>query len=522
MKFLTSAVILIVTPTVVNAFTGGAGATFRLNSEAATVDGTRRNMVASQEVSNTAEPKQKLRKSKEERLRQASKGLQVHVLGLSIHHAQVEVREKLAIPEDDWNSASTEIISTGQVAEAAVLSTCNRFEVYYAATDARAATARVTQYLSERAGLPVSTLRKNLFMLSGEDAVWHALRVSGGLDSLVVGEGQILAQVKSCFRHSQEEDGCGGKVLSRLLNQAVIGGKRVRSETGISKGSVSISSAAVELSELRCMKDLNLPFSEARLAVVGAGKMTRLLITHLASKKLEKITIVNRSMERPQELQEQFPDIDIEIKLMDDLWDVVGRSDIVFTATSATDYVIDEALMKENGLAGGRPLMLVDIAVPRNVAKGCNLVPNVHAYNVDDLKAVVAKNTAMRQKEMIEAEVLLHEESDTFCAWRESLSAIPTINNLQEKANDVRQEELDKCARKLVQNENMTDKEMEAVEHLSRRIVNKLLHGPIKHLRKYDDVDQQQSAIRDLNDMFQLDDKDKSWGTRRGGSNRKK
>jgi len=525
MKFWTTAVILIVTPATVCAFTGGAGAAFRLSSEAATVDLSRRNMVASQEMSTTndnAEPQQQRKRTKEERLQQASKGLQVHVLGLSIHHAQVEVREKLAIPEDDWNSASTEICSTGHVAEAAVLSTCNRFEVYYAATSAREATARVTEYLSKRAGLPVSTLRKNLFMLSGEDAVWHALRVSGGLDSLVVGEGQILAQVKSCFKHAQEEDGCGGNVLSRLLNQAVIGGKRVRSETGISKGSVSISSAAVELSEMKCLKDLNLPFPEARLAVVGAGKMTRLLITHLASKKLEKITIVNRSMARPQELQEQFPDIDIEIKLMDDLWDVVGRSDIVFTATSCADYVIDQALMNENGLAGGRPLMLVDIAVPRNVGQDCNLVPNVKAYNVDDLKAVVAKNTAMRQKEMIEAEVLLHEESATFCAWRESLSAIPTINNLQEKANFVRQEELEKCTRKLVQNENMTDKEMEAVEHLSRRIVNKLLHGPIKHLRKYDDVNQQQSAIKDLNEMFQLEDTGSNGrGRGRGRSSKK-
>lgn len=149
-------------------------------------------------------------------------------------------------------------------------------------------------------------------------------------------------------------------------------------------------------------------------------------------------------------------------------------------------------------------------------------VPNVKAYNVDDLKAVVAKNTAMRQKEMIEAEVLLHEESATFCAWRESLSAIPTINNLQEKANFVRQEELEKCTRKLVQNENMTDKEMEAVEHLSRRIVNKLLHGPIKHLRKYDDVNQQQSAIKDLNEMFQLEDTGSNGrGRGRGRSSKK-
>lgn len=311
---------------------------------------------------------------RQERLEAATKGLQVHVVGLSIHHAQVEVREKLAIPEASWNAASNEICSTGEIAEAAVLSTCNRFEVYYAASDPREAMARITECLSQRSKLPVSVLRKNLFMLSGDDAVWHIMRVAGGLDSLIVGEGQILSQVRQCHLHSIEEDGCGGKVLSRLLNNAVAAGKRVRSETGISKGSVSISSAAVELSEMLSQPDLNLPFSEARLAVVGAGKMTRLLITHLASRGLERITIVNRSVGRPHELQEQFPDVDIQVKLMDDLWDVVGRSDIVYTATSAVDYVIDEKKLQENGLASGRPLMLVDIAVPRNVADDCKEV----------------------------------------------------------------------------------------------------------------------------------------------------
>lgn len=284
------------------------------------------------------------------------------------------MREKLAVAECDWNTVSAELTASGEVVEAAVLSTCNRFEVYYAASEPREALASVTQFLSKRANIPVSSLRKNLFMLSGDDAVWHVMRVAGGLDSLIVGEGQILSQVRQCHLHSIEDDGCGGKVLSRLLNNAVAAGKRVRSETAISKGSVSISSAAVELSEMLSQQDLNLPFSEARLAVVGAGKMTRLLITHLASRGLEKITIVNRSLGRPQELQEMFPDIDIEIKLMDDLWDVVGKSDIVYTATSSVDYVIDKKLLEANGLAGGRPLMLVDISVPRNVGEDCKEV----------------------------------------------------------------------------------------------------------------------------------------------------
>jgi len=460
-------------------------------------------MVATSDVATNGEVKP--RKTREERLEAASKGLQVHCVGLSIHHAEVEVREKLAIAENDWNTASAEICSGGDVAEAAVLSTCNRFEVYYSATDPHAAMASVTKYLSERSELPVSILRKNLFMLSGDDAVWHIMRVAGGLDSLVVGEGQILSQVRQCHLHSIEDDGSGGKVLARMLNNAVSAGKRVRSETAISKGSVSISSAAAELSEAMSTKDLNLPFSEARLAVVGAGKMTRLLVTHLAARGLEKITIVNRSLGRPQELQEQFPDVDIEIKLMDDLWDVVSRSDIVYTATSAVDYVVDAQKMEANGLASGRPLMLVDIAVPRNVGEDCNELKNVVAYNVDDLKAVVAKNTAMRQKEMIEAEHLLREESSQFIAWRESLSAIPTINQLQERANLFREEELDKCTRKL-SNANLSAKELEAVERLSRGIVNKLLHGPMAHLRKTESIEGKQTTLKELNAMFRLEE----------------
>jgi glutamyl-tRNA reductase len=517
MKFTsTIPLLLTIATTSVNAFAPLQSTVVQTTTSTTSINGRSKNvmplnMVASQEVEVN-----KRKKTREERLQLASKGLQVHVIGLSIHHAQVEVREKLAIPEDEWNAASNEITATGSVSEAAVLSTCNRFEVYYAAPNAREATARVTEYLAQRSGLPVSVLRKNLFMLSGDDAVWHLMRVSGGLDSLIVGEGQILSQVRQCHLHSIEGDGMGGKVLSRMLNNAVAAGKRVRSETAISKGSVSISSAAVELSEMLCSKDLNLPFKEARLAVVGAGKMTRLLITHLASRGLEQITIVNRSLGRPQELQEQFPDVDIDIKLMDDLWDVVGRSDIVYTATSCVDYVVDQNLLENNGLGGGRPLMLVDISVPRNISEDCKKVPNVKAYNVDDLKAVVAKNTAMRQKEMIEAETLLREEAASFSGWRESLSAIPTINQLQEKANSVREEELNKCTRKLAQNDNFSEKELEYVERLSRGIVNKLLHGPMSHLRQSDNVDDQQQAIQELSSMFRLQDN----GNGRGGRGR--
>eukprot|EP00978_Attheya_sp_CCMP212_P021707 scaffold63769_cov32-Attheya_sp.AAC.5 len=211
-----------------------------------------------------------------------------------------------------------------------------------------------------RPWLPLLSIWSNArdfpFPSSGKTSLCSREMMPSGIrDSLVVGEGQILSQVRQCHLYSIEENGHGGKVLSRKLNNdnAVAVGKRVRSESAISKGSVSISLAAVELSEVMCQPDLNLPFSEACLAVVGAGKMMRLLITHLASRGLERITVVNRSLGRPNELKEQFPDVDVEVILMDDLWDVVGRSDIVYTATSSTYYVFDEILLEENGLASG-------------------------------------------------------------------------------------------------------------------------------------------------------------------------
>ena len=216
-------------------------------------------------------------------------------------------------------------------------------------------------------------------------------------------------------------------------------------------------------------------------------------------------------MARPLELQEQFPDVDIEIKLVDDLWDVVKRSDIVYTATSSTEYVVTEQLLRDNVLDTGRPLMLLDIAVPRNVGSDSDNIEGVTAYNVDDLKAVVAKNTAMRQREMTDAEI--QGEASSFSGWRESLSAIPTINQLQERANMFRTEELKKCMRKLIQNDNFTDRELKAVERLSTGIVNKMLHRPMAHLRRTDSVEGKQAALKELSYMFRLEEEK----VRRGG-----
>eukprot|EP01042_Synura_sphagnicola_P009622 gene9622-12349_t len=433
--------------------------------------------------------------------------IEVVVLGLSHHHATVDVREKLAIPESQWQEAAARLCDYDSIAEAAVLSTCNRFEVYLGGPNPYKCVHDAMNYLLDRAGgtLSPEVLRRNLFMLSGEDAVWHILRVSAGLDSLIVGEGQILSQVKQAYEHGIDKNGQAGKVVSRMLNTAVTAGKRVRAETGIARGAVSISSAAAEFSAMKIQEDCNIPsLDQAKISIIGAGKMSRLLLVHLQSIGIKEVTVVNRSPERVEELQREFPDLVIHCKLMPDMWTVIQESDIVYASTAATSTIIDPEPLAEAMKVRYRPggLQIVDISVPRNVHPDCETVPHVASYNVDNLKAVVERNTAKRRREMVEAESILREELNRYRLWQLSLGAIPTIARLQEKAESLRKEELQKASKKLA---NLTEKDLEAVDRLSKGIVAKLLHGPMNHLRVQKEADATRAAIQQVQQAFQLD-----------------
>jgi len=471
----------------------------------------KRNFILSA-TSTTVPPESKVDSSpekngKKKKKQRSTDNLEVMVLGLSHHNAGVEVREKLAIPEADWNTAASGLTEYDSIAEAAVLSTCNRFELYLAGSNQYEAMKDAIDFLYKRAGgaLDQETLRKNLFMLSGEDAIWHLLRVSAGLDSLVVGEGQILAQVKRAFERGEEpESGQSGKVVARMLNTAVSAGKRVRSETGISKGAVSISSAAVEFTAMKAPMDCKIKdLSDANICIIGAGKMARLLLVHLQTQDVKEVTIVNRSPDRVEELRTEFPDLKINLLLMDKMWDAIREADVVYPSTAATTTIIDPEPLAEcmKGRVKQGGVQFVDISVPRNVHPGCSEIQKVFSYNVDDLKAVVERNTAKRKREMVEAENILKEELSKFRLWQQSLGAIPTIAKLQEKAESLRLEELQKASKKLA---NLSPKDLEAVERLSKGIVAKLLHGPMNHLRQQKEGDATRVAIEQVKEAFQL------------------
>ena len=422
--------------------------------------------------------------------------MNIAVVGLSHKTAPVEVREKLSIPEPQLEAAIAHLLSYPHLQEVAILSTCNRLEIYLVATETQPGIREVTQFLSEKSKLSLHQLRPHLFTLLHDDAIMHLMRVAAGLDSLVLGEGQILSQVKQTHKLSQQYKGIS-RILNRFFTQAVTAGTRVRTETSIGTGAVSISSAAVELVQ---MKVQNL--SNYRITILGAGKMSRLLVQHLLSKGGNQITILNRTLGRAKELANQFPDANLKIDTMSEMMSVMANSDIVFTSTSATEPIVDRSKL-ETILTASQSLMLVDISVPRNVATDVNELAHVQAYNVDDLKAVVAQNHESRRQMAQEAEVLLEEEVQAFDVWWRSLETVPVINCLRDKIETIREQELEKALSRL--GTEFADKHQEVIEALTRGIVNKILHDPMVQLRAQQDIEARRRAMQTLQTLFNLE-----------------
>lgn len=426
--------------------------------------------------------------------------MNIAVVGLSHKTAPVEIREKVSIPEAQLEEAIAHIKTYPHIEEVAILSTCNRLEIYFITTESEPGVIEVTQFLAEISKISLFHLRRHLFVLLHEDAMRHLMWVAGGLDSLVLGEGQILAQVKTTHKLAQKYKGLG-RLLDRLFKQAIAAGKRVRSETNIGTGAVSISSAAVELAKIKA-EDL----STKRITIVGAGKMAQLLVKHLLSKKAENITIVNRSQKRSQALSQKFPEGNLTLRPLEEMMEAIADSDIVFTSTGATEPILDRAKLEAH-LAPEQPLMLIDISVPLNVHADVKELAHLQTYNVDDLKAVVAQNTAQRRKMAQEAEILLEEEVVAYEVWRRSLETVPTINCLRRKIEDIREQELEKALSRL--GTEFADKHQETIEALTRGIVNKILHDPMVQLRAQQDIEARRRALQSLHLLFNLEIEEK-------------
>ena len=422
--------------------------------------------------------------------------MNIVVVGLSHKTASVEIREKLSIPEAQIEEAIATLRGYPHIEEVAIISTCNRLEIYGVARDLEQGVKEIAQFLADKAHIPLRELRPNLFTLLREDALRHLMRVSAGLESLVLGEGQILAQVKTTHKLGQKYQGLG-RLLDKLFKQAISTGKRVRSETSIGTGAVSISSAAVELVYTKVD---NLP--SFGITIIGAGKMACLLVKHMLSKGVTDIAIVNRSHRRAQKLCEQFPQANLKIYPISEMMAAVAISDLVFTSTGATEPILDRAKLEAH-LTLERDLMLVDISVPRNVAADVSEIGCVSSYNVDDLKAVVAANQESRRQMAQEAEGIIEEEVSNYVSWWRSLETVPTISCLRSKVETIREQEMEKALSRL--GSEFAEKHQEVIEALTRGIVNKILHEPMVQLRAQQDIEARRHCLRSLQMLFDLD-----------------
>ncbi len=429
----------------------------------------------------------------------------ISVVGLSHRTAPVEIRERLSIPEQTMETSLQSLKGNDQVIEASILSTCNRLEIYTLVRHPELGVSAVSDFLSGHSGLGTSELSPHLFSYHHADAVDHLMRVAAGLDSLVLGEGQILSQVKNMMCLGQEHKSLG-PILNRLLTQAVSTGKRVRSETNLGTGAVSISSAAVELAQLKLGQsrglDQLITLESEQIAVVGAGRMSRLLLQHLQSKGAAGVVLLNRTVERAELLAKDFPELPIQCRPLTDLDQYLSTCSLVFTSTAADDPIIDAARLKP--LNRRSSLRLIDIGVPRNISADAAEVPGVESHDVDDLQEVVARNQEARQAMAREAEQLLNQEAQQFLDWWDSLEAVPTINRLRSSMEAVRSEELQKALSRM--GPDFSARERKVVEALSKGIINKILHVPVTQLRAPQSRQDRQQSLRTVERLFALEE----------------
>ena len=433
--------------------------------------------------------------------------MHIVVVGLSHRTAPVEVREQLSIPDSSISDSLASLKNSSEILEVSILSTCNRLEIYSLVKDINLGLSSIKEFMVQYSNVKQVDLEPHLFDFKQESAVLHLMKVAAGLDSLVLGEGQILSQVKKMMRLGQEYQSTG-PILNRLLTQSISAGKKVRSETNLGTGAVSISSAAVELAQLKIGQsqgiDNLVSLSNERVVVVGAGKMSKLLITHLQAKGCNELTLINRNIKRAEDLANDFPNINAIPKSFNNLDESIKSASLIFTSTASDKPFID--LQRINNLNISLSMRLIDIGVPRNISNDVKDHKFIESYDVDDLQEVVSRNQEFRKKIAKEAELLIKEEKGLFLEWWASLEAVPTINKLRSDLEIIRKEELQKALSRM--GPDFSARERKVVEALTKGIINKILHTPVTKLRSPQSRQERQSSLKIVEKLFSLNDDD--------------
>lgn len=398
----------------------------------------------------------------------------IFVVGLNHKSAPVEIREQLSFSEAAIGEALVRLKKEPGIEGCAILSTCNRTEIYGATTDMEKGLAAVRRLVTQWGQLKLEDFANYFYTHSLYDAIRHLFRVASGLDSMVLGETQILGQVRRAYQLACDHEASNG-IINTWFQQAITVGKRVRTETGIDQHPVSISYTAVELAH---QVFGNLTGKSA--LIIGAGKMSELTLKHLIANGVTSFLVANRSIERAEELACACGGQAVPYS---EMYARMDEADIVISCTAATHYVIRrqmvETVMERRE---GKPMFLIDIAVPRDIEPSVSDVSGIHLFDIDDLQNVVDQNLVERRRAAAHAEVIIDQEINEFLKWLNSRFVVPTIMALKEKGEAIKDKELERVLSKL---KHLSEKEQKLVGSLASSIVNQLLHDPITQIRHY-------------------------------------
>ncbi|ANF98072.1 glutamyl-tRNA reductase [Paenibacillus bovis] len=399
--------------------------------------------------------------------------MHIIVVGLNYRTAPVEVRERFAIADEELPEALRQLKDTKSVLEGTIVATCNRTEIYVVLDRLHMCGHFIRGFMEQWFGISRQEFTQHLYIYEDEQAIDHLFRVTCGLDSMVLGETQILGQVKRSFQLAQENKATG-TWFNMLFKQAVTLGKRAHAETMIGESAVSVSYAAVELG-----KRIFGAFHNKVIMILGAGKMSELTVKHLYANGAAEVIVANRTLGRAQELAHKFNGTPCT---MEEAVHRLHEVDILISSTGAQGYVLDPGMIRESmKQRKSRPLFMIDIAVPRDLDPAIGEISNVFLYDIDDLEGIVESNMAMRRAEAIKIERMIREEMEVFQQWLKTLGVRPVIRALQERGARIHEETLESLFNKLPE---LDERQRKVISRLTKSIVNQMNHEPINRVKE--------------------------------------
>lgn len=421
--------------------------------------------------------------------------MHIVVVGLNYRTAPVEVRERFSFAEKDMPQALQELLRTKSVLEGVIIATCNRTEIYVVVDRLHMCGYFIRSFMEKWFGISREEFTKHLYMYEDEQAIRHLFRVACGLDSMVLGETQILGQVRSAFLLSQSEKATG-TWFNMLFKQAITLSKRAHSETAIGESAVSVSYAAVELG-----KRVFGSFSGKRVLILGAGKMSELTAKHLSGAGAEEVLVANRTFARAQELASKFSGTPCS---MQEAMQRLEEVDILISSTGAEGYVITSSQVAQSmKQRPDRPLFMIDIAVPRDIDPAISELQNVFLYDIDDLEGIVESNMEMRRGEAMKIEDMIEEEISSFANWLQTLGVKPVIRALQEKSSSIHENTLESLFNKLPE---LDERQRKVIRRLTKSIINQMMHDPINRIKELAGEENGAEALNMFTQIFSLEE----------------